>query len=263
MSDLGYFGPRSVTWRIHADPVVAMVGGLRALLLQALHPEAVALLYAKSDFDSDPWARLGRTVSYVATVSFGTRAEADAAAARVRDVHRRLGIGDPDHFAWVHACLVDSFLRAARAGGMALGAGGADRYVLEQVRSARLAGVAPELTIHTAAQLRGYFTAMRPRLRATAEGRAAARYLVAPPMPVPRRYVVPARLGWGALTSLAYALLPAWARRMYRIPAPGGALGAGVALRSLRLAARAAPARYREGPAYRAAKRRAQLYPPD
>jgi uncharacterized protein (DUF2236 family) len=259
VSDLGYFGPHSVTWRIHGDPVTAMVGGLRALLLQALHPEAMELLYRTSNFQDDPWSRLGRTVAYVGTVSFAPRAEADAAAARVHEVHRRLGIGDPQQLAWVHACLVDSFLCAARAAGLRLGPAGADRYVLEQVRSAELAGVPEQLTVRTAEQLRGYFREIRPGLGANAQSREAARYLIAPPMPVPRRWVLPARAGWMALTSMSYALLPGWAQRMYRLPLPGAALGAAAGMRSLRLAGHAVPARFREGPAYRDAKRRARL----
>jgi uncharacterized protein (DUF2236 family) len=257
MTDLGYFGPHSVTWRIHGDPVAAMVGGLRALLLQALHPEAMRLLYQTSNFQDDPWSRLGRTVSYVGTISFAPRAEADAAAARVCAVHRRLGIGDPQQLAWVHACLVDSFLSAARAAGLRLGPSGADRYVLEQVRSAELAGVPEQLTVRTEGQLRAYFTGIRPHLAASAQSREAARYLIAPPMPVPRRWVLPARAGWTALTSLAYALLPLWAQRMYRLPLPGAALGAAAGMRSLRLVGPAVPSRFREGPAYRDAKRRA------
>jgi uncharacterized protein (DUF2236 family) len=119
MTDVGHFGPDSLTWRIHSEPV-AMVGGLRALLLQALHPGAMAKLAEVSDFRDDPWARLERTVNYVGIVSFGTRREADRASAHVRGVHRKLGIDDPEQMAWVHACLVDSFLAASRAAGIRL-----------------------------------------------------------------------------------------------------------------------------------------------
>lgn len=257
VSDLGYFGPQSVTWRIHGDPVVAMVGGVRALFLQALLPEAVTLLYARSEFRDDPWPRLGGTIAYLSTVSFAPRAEADAVAARVRDVHRRLGVSDPQQLAWVHACLVDSFLRAAHAAGVHLGAADADRYVLEQVRAAELAAVPETLTVRTTAQLREYFTCMQPRLRAGPVARDAARFLLAPPMPIPRQYVLPARIGWAALASMSYTLLPAWAQRMYRLPLPGAALGTAAGMRTLRLAAHAVPAKYREGPAVRDARRRA------
>jgi uncharacterized protein (DUF2236 family) len=256
-TDLGYFGPQSVTWRIHGEPLV-LVGGLRALLLQALHPEAMALLYAKSDFQDDPWTRLQRTAGYVSMVTFGSTADVDAAAARVRTVHERLGITDPVQLAWVHACEVDSFLAAGRAAGIRLGRPDADAYVEEQVRAAALVGVPTELTPRTVAEVDTYFAAMRPTLHATKEAREAARYVLAPPMPVPGRYVLPARLGWTTISSLAVGLLPGWARRMYRLPpAPGAGVATAAGMRALRRAVRTLPVRYREGPLYRAAKARA------
>ena len=210
MDDLGYFGPGSMTWRVHGEPLT-MVGGLRALLLQALHPEAMRLLYSRSSFQDDPWDRLRRTVGYVATVSFGTKAEVDQAAARVREVHRRLGITDPEQLAWVHACEVDSFLVAARRVGVPMSVEDADRYLAEQVRAARLAGVPDELVPCTEADLAAYFEAMRPTLRLTPEAREAARYVIATPLPVSARWAIPARIGWTALSSLAIGLLPDWA----------------------------------------------------
>src|SRR4051794_28806775 len=131
VSDLGYFGPESMTWRIHSEPV-AMVGGLRALLLQALHPDAMRLLAERSNFRDDPWLRFERTVTYVGTVCFAPTAEVDEAAAQVRAVHHALGIDDPEQLAWVHACLVDSFLVAGRAAGIRLHPADRDRYVAEQ-----------------------------------------------------------------------------------------------------------------------------------
>lgn len=257
MDDVGYFGPGSITWRIHAEPLT-MVGGLRALLLQALHPEAMQLLYSRSSFQDDPWDRLRRTVGYVATVSFAPTAEVDKAAARVRAVHRRLGISDPEQLAWVHACEVDSFLVAARHVGVALPAADADRYLAEQVKAARLAGVPDELAPRTSADLSGYFQAMRPTLRLTPEAREAARYVIATPLPVSARWAVPARIGWTALSSLAIGLLPDWARRMYRLPPlPGTGLTTTASLRALRLAVDRLPAQWRHGPQYRAAMSRA------
>ena len=257
MTDVGYFGPGSVTWRIHSEPV-AMVGGLRALLLQALHPGAMATLYASSSFQDDPWARLERTVGYVATVSFAPRADVDAAAARVRGVHRRLGITDAEQLAWVHACLLDSFLAAARAAGMRLRRSDADAYVAEQVRAAELVGVPAERIVRDLGELRAFMTTIRPGLSGSREAREAARYVIAPPMPVPRRLVLPARLGWTTVSTLALGLLPPWARRMYRVPAvPGTAFATATAMHALRAAVRALPPRYREGPLYRDAKARA------
>jgi uncharacterized protein (DUF2236 family) len=256
MTDLGYFGPDSVTWRIHGEPV-AMVGGLRALLLQALEPDAMALLYAKSNFQDDTWSRLRRTVEYVAVVSFGTTTEVDAAAAHVLAVHERLGITDPNLLAWVHACLVDSFLVAARAAGLRLTREDRDAYVREQVRAAELVGVPSDLIPRTVDDLARYFTAMRPRLRATAEAREAARHVIAPPFPSPRRFGWPARLGWVTVSSLAVGLLPGWARRMYRLPPlPGASISTAAGLRTVRVGVRMLPRQYREGPHVRAARAR-------
>ena len=255
-ADIGYFGPASVTWRIHREPL-ALVGGLRALLLQALHPEAMALLYAKSAFQDDPWARLQRTAGYVSTVTFAPTTEVDAAAAHVRAVHERLGITDPAQLAWVHACEVDSFLAAARAAGVRLGRGDADRYVEEQVRAAALVGVPARLTPRSVADLSDYFRTIRPRLASTPQAREAARYVLAPPMPVPGRYVLPARLGWTTISTLAVGLLPGWARRMYRLPpAPGAGLATAAGHAGPARAVRALPEQWREGPMYREAKAR-------
>lgn len=257
MTELGYFGPGSVTWRIHGEPV-AMIGGLRALLLQALHPGAMRLLYQASNFQDDPWTRLQRTVGYVATVSFAATPEADAAAARVRTVHEMLGVTDPDQLAWVHLCLVDSFLTAACASGLRLSDDDADRYVREQRVAADLVGVPSVLVPSDRAELAAAIERFRPLLRGTKEAREAARFVVAPPLPIPVRYRLPARAGWTTVSSLAVGLLPGWARRMYRLPpAPGAGLATAAGLRAVRGAVRLLPAQYREGPAYRDAKARA------
>jgi uncharacterized protein (DUF2236 family) len=257
--DLGYFGPGTVTWRVHAEPLT-MVGGLRALLLQALHPEAMRLLYARSSFQDDPWARLQRTVIYVATVSFGTTAEVDVAAARVRQVHRQLGVTDPGQLAWVHACEVSSFLIAARYAGVRMSAGDADTYVAEQVRAARLVGVPDRLAPRTVADVAKYFDAMRPQLRLTPEAQEAARVVIAPPLPVPRRWTLPARVGWTTLATLAVGLLPGWARQLYRLPSvPGTGVATHAGMRAARLAVSALPATWQHGPHYRRAMARAQF----
>ncbi len=255
--DLGYFGPGSVTWRIHAEPV-AMIGGLRALLLQALHPGAMRLLAERSDFRADPWARFERTVGYVATVCFAPTEQVDVAAAQVRAVHAALGVTDPEQLAWVHACLVDSFLVAARSAGIRLRAPDVDGYVREQVRAAELVAVPDALVPRSAADLADFLAGIRPRLAGTAEAREAARLVVAPPLPVPRRFAMPARLGWTTISTLAVGLLPGWARAMYRLPPlPGASLTTAAGLRAVRRAVQTLPEHYREGPMYRAAKARA------
>jgi uncharacterized protein (DUF2236 family) len=258
MTDLGYFGPDSVTWRVHREPLT-MVGGLRALLLQALHPEAMRLLYSRSNFQDDPFARLQRTVRYVVTVSFGSTAEVDAAAAHVRQVHDRLAITDVDQLAWVHACEVDSFLVAATATGLRLSAADRDRYLAEQALAASFVGVPNELVPHSAAELADYLAGVRPTLAMTPQARAAARSVIAPPLPVRGRYRVPARVGWTTISSMAVGLLPSWARRMYGLPpTPGARLAAVAGLRTLGRAIQILPEHRREGPAYRAAKARVE-----
>ena len=91
----GLFGPHSVTWRIHADPS-GLLGGVRSLLLQALHPVAMAGMAAHSDYRVNPWGRLIRTIEYVGITTYGTADDANSAAARVREVHRRLGLDAQD-----------------------------------------------------------------------------------------------------------------------------------------------------------------------
>jgi uncharacterized protein (DUF2236 family) len=256
-TDLGYFGPDSMTWRIHSEPV-AMIGGLRALLMQALHPAAMEVLSQRSNFRDDPWKRLESTAMYVGTVSFGPRADVDAASARLRTVHAALGIDDPEQLQWVHLCLVDSFLAGARAAGLRLSPAEIDGYVGEQALAASFVGVPTDRVPTTAAELRDAIAAMRPTLRCTPQAREAARVVLAPPMKVPGALVLPARLGWSTISALAVGLLPRWALRMYRLPAlPGRTLATAAGLRTLRGAVRALPAQYREGPLYREAKERA------
>ena len=87
--DVGIFGPDSVAWRIHADPAM-LIGGLRALLVQALEPRAMAAVDQHGKFREDPWGRLERTTNFVLTTTYGDTAAAEAAAARVRKVHEHI-----------------------------------------------------------------------------------------------------------------------------------------------------------------------------
>ena len=256
----GFFGPDSVTWRIHSDPTFS-VGGLRALLLQALHPVAMdGVARFSGGFREEPWPRLIRTAVYVDTLTFGTRTEAQAAVDRVRGIHRRLGateettgrtyrVDDPDLLLWVHCCEVDSLLSAVRRGGLPLTDDEADRYVAEQVTSATLIGVPPEDVPDSVDALAAYFEAIRPSLAVTAAARDAYRLIVLPPMPTWVRYLTPAQPAWGGIATLAVALLPQWARRMYSLPGLGltdAAAGAG--LRAFRQTMLRLPQRARRSP---------------
>jgi uncharacterized protein (DUF2236 family) len=258
----GFFGPDSITWRVHADPVYS-VGGLRALLLQALHPVAMDGVASNSVFRESPWQRLTRTAEYVDTLTFGTRREAVRAVRRVRGMHRRLGgtegttgrtyrVDDPDLLLWVHACEVDSLLDVARRAGVVTPEE-ADRYVAEQVTAAALIGIDPEEAPASVADLAAYFARMRPELALTPAARDAWRFVVVPPMPRWVQVLTPARPAWGSLASLAVATLPPWARRLASLP--GLSLtdaAATAALRVFRTGLLAVPERARRSPIVRA-----------
>jgi uncharacterized protein (DUF2236 family) len=272
VADVGLFGPDSITWRIHADPVMG-VGGLRALHLQALHPLAMAGVAQHSGFRADPWGRLLRTVGYVTTVSFGTTQQVERAAARVRGVHRPLRgvepesgtpyrVDDPELLRWVHCCLADSFLTTFRRAGGPLSDAEADAYVTEQVRAAALVGIDPADVPATVADLAGYFDAMRPRLRATAEAKRAARFVLLPPMP--SRRLAAAKPLWAGVAGTAFALMPRWARRMYGLPGlPLADVTATATVRALRRSLLLVPAHVREGPPVRDARARVAGLRPD
>ena len=263
-ADLGLFGPDTVTWRVHADPVTGL-GGLRALLLQALHPLAMIGVAQHSDFRRDPWGRLMRTASYIGVTTFGTTAEALDAARTVRRVHGFVRGTDPDSgvpyraddpelLLWVHCCLVDSLLTTYRRCGGALAPGDADAYVAEQVRMAPLVGLDPAGVPADEATLRAYFADLRPALRVTGEARRAALFVLAPPMPGWVQLLTPARPTWAGAAGLAFAMLPRWARRCYGLPTPLGTDAAvTLAGRALRRSLLALPPDVRHGPHLRAA----------
>jgi uncharacterized protein (DUF2236 family) len=226
---VGFFGPDSVSWQVHSDPTFS-IGGLRALLLQALHPVAMdGVAKFSGGFKDEPWPRLIRTAVYVDTLTFGTRTDAVRAAARVRGIHRRLSgveettrrayrVDDPDLLLWVHCCEVDSLLTVARRGGLPLGDDDADRYVAEQVTAAELIGIPRDGVPASVAELADYFATVRSSLAVTPAAREAYRLILLPPMKTWVRYLTPAQPAWGGLASLAVALLPAWARRMVSLP---------------------------------------------
>ncbi|UOY01278.1 oxygenase MpaB family protein [Blastococcus sp. PRF04-17] len=226
---LGFFGPDSVTWRIHTDPSYA-VGGLRALMLQALHPVAMdGVARNSTGFKDEWWMRMTRTGQYVETLTFGTRSEARRMAARVRGLHRKLSgveettgrayrVDDHDLLQWVHNGAVDSLLSTARRAGLPLSDEHADAYVLEQAAAARLVGVPDDLVPRTVADLDAYFEQIRPQLAVTPAASQGVRRLFVPPMKGWVQVLTPARPAWGTFVSLGFATLPGWARRMYSMP---------------------------------------------
>jgi uncharacterized protein (DUF2236 family) len=218
--DPGLFGPDSVTWRIHQDSSM-LVGGLRALFLQTMHPLAMAGVADHSNFREDAMGRLARTSAYVGITTFGSRRQVEQAIADVRRVHQQVvgvapdgrpyAANDPHLLTWVHHTLVDSFLRAYRRyGGRALSREDADRYVDEMAVMCELWRAEPGA--RSVDQLREYFTELRPELHATSSARRTARWLALAPVPLP------ARAPYAVIAPAAVGLLPGFVRRDLGLP---------------------------------------------
>ncbi|WP_371614532.1 oxygenase MpaB family protein [Streptomyces sp. NBC_00454] len=226
--DPGLYGPGSVTWQCHGDPMM-WIAGVRALYLQALHPRAVRGVMENSDFRRDAWGRLLRTADFVGTLTYGTTEAAEQAGARVRKIHRTLSatdpvtgerfpVDDPELLLWVHCAQIDSFLHIIRRSGIPLGPGQADRYVAENRVNARLVGLDPSEVPGDTAALAAYFERIRPELAAGPDARAVDEFLRSPPI---HPLLVPGRnLVWRPLAALAYGSLPAYAHQLYGRPAP-------------------------------------------
>ena len=216
-----WFDDDAVIHRVHADSAM-FVGGLRALLLQSLHPLAMAGVADHSDYRTDPWHRLQRTADFLAATTYGPTAEAERAVARVHAVHERVvgvapdgrpyAANDPHLLRWVHVAEVDSFLAAYRRYGESpLLPHERDDYVREMAVIARALGVPAPPESERA--LRDQIRAFRPELQGTPAAREAARYmLLQPPMHPAIRPV------YTVLGSAAIALLPRWARWPLRLP---------------------------------------------
>ena len=224
-ADDGFFGPASVTWRVSAD-LASPVSGLRSLLMQALHPLAMAGVDQHSGWRRDPAGRLAATSAYLAAISFGERAAAAAAAARVRRIHdhvrgadavtgRPYAAGDPALLLWVHAALVHSSLVAGWAFGTPLSAADSDRYVAEMRVAAELAGVPRALVPASVADLDRHVASVRPELCCTPAAAGAMGYLLDPP-----GLDEEVAGFWQDVRDAAIAVLPDWAREMYGYGAP-------------------------------------------
>ncbi len=206
---------------VHGD-VSTFIGGIRALLLQSLHPLAMAAMADHSDYRSDPWGRLQRTGHFVGITTFGWESDAREAIARVRAIHERVigtapdgrpyAASDPHLLTWVHLAEVDSFLAAhSRFGSSRLDQAGRDGYVTDMARIGTELGV-PDPP-HTQAELAERIGAYRPELAATPQSREAARFLLLQP-PLPAL----ARPAYAAMAAAAVSLLPGWARELLRLP---------------------------------------------
>ena len=216
-----WFAEDSAIRQVHGDASM-FAGGIRALLLQSLHPLAMAGVMDHSGFEGDPWGRLERTSHFLAVTTFGTAADADAMVSVIRRVHatvegtapdgRPYSATDPHLLRWVHVAEIDSFLTAhQRYGARPLDQDGRDAYVADASRVAEALGVLDPP--RSEAELRNQLVAYRPELQSTPAARETARFLLLrPPLPLL------ARAPYSALSAAAVAMLPRWARRKLLLP---------------------------------------------
>jgi uncharacterized protein (DUF2236 family) len=223
-ADDGLFGPRSVVWRVHRDRSFPLAA-IRSLMVQALHPLAMAGVAEHSTWREDQFGRLAATSGYVLTTTYGDTASAMAAAGWVRKIHQRVrgtdpetglpySAEDPDLLLWVHAGMVDSIVSVVQRYGRGLEDDEADRYVAEMVRFAEIAGVPPDAVPRTVTSLREYIESVELR-RATPAAKDAMAVVLDPP-----GLSEETRELWRDLGRVAVGTLPAWAREMYGFAAP-------------------------------------------
>lgn len=218
-----WFTPDDPIWRVHADASM-FPGGIASLLLQSLHPLAMAGVAGHSGYRGDPWGRLQRTSHYLAITTYGTVEHAHEVIGHVRGIHERVrgkdekgrpySAADPHLLRWVHLAEIDSFLRAHQTfGSEPLSPRDTDRYVEQAGIPAALLGVVdPPRSV---AELRRALEEYRPELEPSEAARDAARFLLLdPPLP----FV--ARPGYATLATGALSLLPPWALEMLKIPLP-------------------------------------------
>ena len=217
-----FLPPGGVARRVHGDLPAMVVGGLAALLLQTLHPLAMAGVAEHSDYREDPIGRLRRTAAFVGATTFGTVQEATRAIEQVREIHRRVrgrapdgrrySAEDPELLTWVHVAEMSSFLTAAdRYGPRRLRADERDRYFAETAVVARRLGArwVPE----TADEVQAYFKRIRPELYAGPQAIDARDFLLRGVARTPR-----ARAIYLAIVAAALPVVPKWARAELGIP---------------------------------------------
>ncbi len=226
---IAYVAPDSVVRRVHGDLPAMLIGGLSALLLQMLHPLAMAGVAQHSNYRRDPLGRLERTASFLTTTTFGTGDEARDAIERVRRVHlqvrgvssdgRPYSAADPDLLTWVHAAEVSSFLGASRIyAAVTPTRREADDYLAQMAKVAVALGAVD--VPRSTAELDAYFVEVRPRLRLTAEARSARNFVLRGVGRWPHEVAT-----YGLLVGAAQGVLPGWARRQLRLPTvPAGDL---------------------------------------
>jgi uncharacterized protein (DUF2236 family) len=216
--DPGLFGPDSVVWPVHGDFTAMLCGGISALLLQMLHPSALAGVWDHSSFRTDMLGRLRRTSQFVAVTTFGNRADALTLIERVKRIHLKVegvdhygtpyAASDPELLTWVHVAEARSFLAAhLRYKNPLLSLADRDRYYAEAARVAEALG-AREVPKSCGA-VEEWLARMRPQLRCDERTREVTRLLLQAPAPS-----WPAKLAMGTLMEAGMALLPDWAQQM-------------------------------------------------
>jgi uncharacterized protein (DUF2236 family) len=241
--DDGLFGPGSAVWMVHGDFTAMLIGGVSSLLLQMLHPAALAGVWDHSNFRQDMHGRLRRTAKFVGTTTRGSTEAAEAAIARVREIHARVtgelpdgtpyAANDPALLTWVHVAEARSFLASyLRYRNPGFPGARQDAYFAEMAMLARRLGAidVPE----TRRDVTAYLRAMQPELRCDARTRDVARTLLEQPatsaaaMPLQR-----------VLLDAGVELLPDWAQTMHALRMPiarrlavrAGGVGAGRVMR--------------------------------
>lgn len=234
--DDGWFGPGSTIWAVHAD-AATLVGGVRALLVQAMHPTVLAGFDQHSGYREDPESRLQRTAAFVTVTTFGTSAQAEQACERVRRAHapvrgrtpegQAYDAGDPDLLGWVHLALTDSLAESVRRLGRT--AFDLDSYLADMAVVGERLGAAH--VPHDRAGLAAAWRYYLPQLAVTPATEDAHRFLLDPPLPPrvrgPYRVVAAA-----AVATLPPALRPLLAARPL-LPDPAARLVGRAATRLL------------------------------
>jgi len=221
--DPGLFGPDAICWRVHADFPSMLAGGVSALLLQALHPLALAGVWDHSTFRTDMQGRLGRTAQFIAGTTYGSHADAMALIERVRRIHEFVkgtapdgqpyAADDPALLTWVHVAEVSSFLAGYLRYVGPLSVADQDRYFQEEAKVAALLG-APDVP-RSRAEIDAYLEAQRPLLVNSDRTREVVRLVMT--MPVANPLLIPAVR---TMADAGVALLPPWARQMLGLHRP-------------------------------------------
>ncbi|UDL06230.1 oxygenase MpaB family protein [Marinobacter sp. CA1] len=215
--DPGLFGPGSLCWQVHGDFPAMLCGGISALILQMLHPLALAGVWDHSTFREDMIGRLRRTSQFIAGTTFASRADAEALIARVRRIHagvvgtapdgRAYAASDPELLAWVHVAETRSFLAGYLQYVQPLSEAQQDQYFDEVARIAEALGATDVPRSRQAVE--AYLERMRPQL--VFDDRTAEVLTLLFQAPAPS---LATGLAGKVVTRAGLDLLPDWARTM-------------------------------------------------